>query len=138
MFVLNSSEKQVEVREKQLTPSEALEFHKAKETEVKNFIASGCFELAKGAIPDERRIVGMRWLLTWKHGESYEGGKKAKARGIILGYQDPEYENRKTSAPTPSRSGRQLFWQLCSWKRFRLKKGDRCVRTPRTYPNVDA
>ena len=35
--------KQVEVREKQLTPSEALEFHKAKETEVKNFIASGCF-----------------------------------------------------------------------------------------------
>ena len=40
--------KQVEVREKQLTPSEALEFHKAKETEVKNFIASGCFELAKG------------------------------------------------------------------------------------------
>ena len=116
--------KQVEVREKQLTPSEALEFHKAKETELKNFIASGCFELAKDVVPDEHRIVGMRWLLTWKHGESYEGGKKAKARGIILGYQDPEYENRKTSAPTPSRSGRQLFWQLCSWKRFRLKKGD--------------
>ena len=35
--------KQVEVREKQLTPSEALEFHKAKETEVQNFIAPGCF-----------------------------------------------------------------------------------------------
>ena len=80
MFVLNSSEKQVEVREKQLTPSEALEFHKAKETEVKNFIASGCFELAKDVVPDERRIAGTRWLLTWKHGESFEGGKKAKAR----------------------------------------------------------
>ena len=116
--------RQVEVREKQLTPDEAIQFHKAKETEVRNFVASGCFELAKDVIPDEQRIVGMRWLLTWKYGESYEGGKKAKARGIILGYQDPEYEKRKTSAPTPSRSGRQLFWQLCSWKRFRLRKGD--------------
>jgi hypothetical protein len=49
--------------------------------------------LAKDVVPDERRIAGMRWLLTWKHGESFEGGKKAKARDIILGYQDPEYEN---------------------------------------------
>ena len=92
--------RQVEVQEKQLPPSEALEFHKAKETEVRNFIASGCFEVAKDVVPDERRVVGMRWLLACKYGVSYEGGtrKKAKARGIILGYQDPEYENRKTSA----------------------------------------
>ena len=53
-----------------------------------------------------------------------QGGRKAKARAIILGYQDPRYEERKTSAPTPSKSGRQLFFQFCAWKKLKLAKGD--------------
>lgn len=114
----------VEVRERFLTEEEAKQFAKAKSTEVKNFIAAECFKKAKEAFPGEDQVLGMRWLLTWKLGEQYEGGRKAKARAIILGYQDPEYEKRQTSAPTPSRAGRQLFFQYCAWKRFRLSKGD--------------
>ena len=87
------------------TEAEALEFQKAKGKEVKNFIASECFRKAQEAFPDESRIIGMRWLLTWKVGEQYPGGKKAKARAIVLGYQDPSYETRPTSSPTPSKAG---------------------------------
>ena len=76
--------------------------------------------------PTGIEVLGMRWLLTWKiDGEKYRdtGGRKAKARAIILGYHDPSYQYRETSAPTPSRAGRQLFFQMCSWKRFRVSKG---------------
>ena len=69
----------------------------------------------------------MRWLLSWKFDqEKYKelGGRKAKARAIILGYQDPKYQLRETSAPTPSKAGRQLFFQLAACRRFRISKGD--------------
>lgn len=118
--------RQVEVRERTLSPAEAMEFSKAKDTEVRNFIAAECFQKAQEKFPEEKHIVGMRWLLTWKYDEKYkdQGGRKAKARAIVLGYQDPRYEERKTSAPTPSKSGRQLFFQYCAWQRMRLAKGD--------------
>ena len=119
--------RQVEVHEKHLTQEEALQFCKAKDTEVRNFIASECFQLASGQSFTPEEVMGMRWLLTWKYDdEKYaeQGGKKAKARAIVLGYQDPNYEFRKTSAPTPTKAGRQLFFQTCAWKKFRLTKGD--------------
>ena len=116
--------RQVEVREKTLSQEEVMQFSKAKGTKVKNFIASSCFEKAQGDIPPESEIIGMRWLLTWKFDPKYEGGKKAKARAIVLGYQDPSYSQRKTSSPTPSKAGRQLFLQFCAWRRFQIAKGD--------------
>ena len=97
----------LEVHERQLT-TEAVEFKQAKSKEVKNFIARG----ASG------------WLLTWKVGEQYPGGRKAKARAIVFCYQDPAYGNRPTSSPTPSKAGRLLFFQYCAWRKFKLAKGD--------------
>ena len=44
--------RQVEVRERTLSPEEAIQFTKAKHTEVRNFIAAECVEKAKGVIPD--------------------------------------------------------------------------------------
>ena len=118
--------KQVEVREKTLTVDEAKKFAEAKSNEVKNFIAAECFKLVEGKNVNPKDVLGMRWLLTWKYDKKYEdnGGRKAKARAIVLGYQDPNYEHRQTSAPTPSKAGRQLFFQTCAWRKFRLAKGD--------------
>ena len=72
--------KQIEVHERRLTPEEAIRFCEAKDEEVKNFIAAQCFQQAQEQFPDEKEIIGMRWLLTWKHDPSQEDGKKAKAR----------------------------------------------------------
>ena len=116
--------KMVEVSERKLSPQEAEEFAKAKHTEVKNFLASRCFQLAEDQFPEEKNILGMRWLLTWKYDPKYPDGRKAKARAIVLGYQDPCYSERQTSSPTPSKAGRQLFLQLCAHRRFRIAKGD--------------
>ena len=51
-------------------------------------------------------------------------GQKAKARCVIVGFRDPEYEKRPTTSPTMSRSTRQLFLQHCANAGFKVWKGD--------------
>ena len=86
--------KQLEVNEKKLTKEEVLQFIQAKQKEVRNFVASECFEAeAARKHVDEGKVVGMRWLLSWKFDD--DNNKKAKARAIVLGYQDPRYSTQK-------------------------------------------
>ena len=116
--------KQVEVSERKLTPEEAQKFAEAKQVEVRNFIASKCFQLTEEQHPEEQNIMGVRWLLTWKYDAKYADGKKAKVRAIVLGFQDPSYSERQTSSPTPTKAGKQLFLQMCAHRRFKIAKGD--------------
>jgi hypothetical protein len=89
----------VEVSERRLTEEEKNEFNKAKAVEVSNFIAAKAFEALPGSLRVNREdAVKMRWILTWKIKE--DGTKKVKARAVLLGYQDPKYEERATMAPT--------------------------------------
>ena len=119
--------KQVEVRERFLSPEEKEQFKAAKSKEVRSYIRAQCFEtVPPDKRPDPQHAVGMRWVLTWKSAEdpSDPGKKKAKARAVILGYQDENYEHRQTSSPTISRTGRQAFLQMCAWRGFAIEKGD--------------
>lgn len=113
----------VEVYEKNLSPTELEEFRSAKAVEVNNFLASRAFQ----ALPDHLRphhsqAVRMRWVLTWKYRD--DGSRKAKARAVLLGYQDPLYENRATTSPTTTRQTRQLQMVLSASLGFSMKKGD--------------
>ena len=54
----------------------------------------------------------MRWILIWK--QTDEGGHKAKARAILKGYQDPQYECRATTTPVMTRQTRQLLLQVAA------------------------
>ena len=113
----------VEVSEKRLTAADLEKFHKAKMIEVKNFIAAEAFEaLPEHLKPSREQAVGMRWILTWKMQDS--GEPKAKARAVLLGYQDPSYEHRSTTSPVMTRQTRQLLLQLAANKRWKIMKGD--------------
>ena len=69
----------------------------AKAAEVRNFISAQAFEALPAHLkPSREQAIGMRWLLTWKVQE--DGSVKPKARAILLGYQDPSYEHRSTTA----------------------------------------
>ncbi|OLQ08966.1 hypothetical protein AK812_SmicGene7471 [Symbiodinium microadriaticum] len=115
--------KAVEVSEKRLLPAEKAQFREAKAVEVKNFIAAEAFKsLPPHLQPSADQAVGMRWILTWKQKE--DGTKKAKARAVLLGYQDPSYEHRATTSPVMSRQTRQMFLQYAAWKRWVIQKGD--------------
>ncbi|OLQ00874.1 Copia protein [Symbiodinium microadriaticum] len=122
-FVGQMKRKAVEVSERRLSPEEQAEFRGAKQVEVKNFLSADAFEaLPKHLQPSCDQAVGMRWVLTWKLKD--DGTRKAKARAVLLGYQDPCYEHRSTTAPVMTRQSRQMLLQMAAWKRWRVRKGD--------------
>ena len=115
--------KAVEVYEKNMSPEELAEFKSAKSVEVSNFIAAKAFEALPDHLkPDRSQVVKMRWVLTWKHKE--DGTKRAKARAVLLGFQDPRYAERATMAPTTTRLTRQIQLQIAASEKFKVWKGD--------------
>ncbi|CAK0848438.1 unnamed protein product [Prorocentrum cordatum] len=113
-----------EISERILTPDELDRFNKAKVTEVNNYIISSVLEtLLPGVTPPHEEVMRMRWILEWKIDES-TGDKKAKARIVVLGYMDPEYEHRPTRAPTMTRTSRHLLLQMMAWLGFKGYKAD--------------
>ena len=122
-FIGSMKRRAVELTEKKMTPEEKEAFRGAKATEVRNFVASKAFEILPEHLrPDKSQAIGMRWILTWKLKE--DGSRKAKARAVLLGYQDEAYEHRATTSPVMTRQTRQLVLQLSAWKRWKVQKGD--------------
>ena len=135
-FVKQLRRNAVEVSEKRLTEAEREAFKGAKQKEVKNFVVAKAFQkLPEHLRPSKGQVLKMRWLLTWKVDDDHKDGEpvkrdavgnplKPKARAVVLGYMDPEYEHRPTSSPTMARTTRQLFLQHCANHKFTVEKGD--------------
>jgi hypothetical protein len=88
-------ETSMEVNEKHLTKEELAEFQSAKAIEVTAFLAAKAFEaLPPDLKPDMSQVVKMRWVLAL---ENTIFTKRAKARAVLLGFQDPKYSERATS-----------------------------------------
>ena len=122
-FVGALKRKAVEVSERKLNEDQKAQFRAAKTVEVRNFIAAKAFEtLPEGLRPSKEQAIHMRWILTWKPVDG--GGQKAKARAVLLGYQDPKYEHRATTAPVMTRQTRQMQLQLTTMRKWQLQKGD--------------
>ena len=60
------------------------------------------------------------------YGEQYEGGKKAKARAIVLGYQDPRYSERNSRPDSISDRKAVVLSILCvdSFQNRKIEKGN--------------
>ncbi|CAE7633802.1 RE1, partial [Symbiodinium sp. CCMP2456] len=122
-FVGAMKRRAIEVCERKLSPTQKEEFRAAKNIEVRNFIASKAFEVLPEELkPSREQAINMRWILTWKSTDS--GGQKAKARAVLLGYQDPKYEHRSTTAPVMTRQTRQMQLQLSTNRGWTVQKGD--------------
>ncbi|CAE7201192.1 RE2 [Symbiodinium sp. CCMP2592] len=122
-FVGAMKRRAVEVCEKRLNPEEKAQFREAKGVEVRNFVAAKAFEcIPEHLQPSREQAIGMRWILTWKLKDT--GERKAKARAVLLGYQDPSYEHRATTAPVMTRQTRQFQLQITANRRWRIQKGD--------------
>ena len=68
-----------------------------------------------------------RWVLTWKSvsdDENSSGGRKAKARLVVLGFQDPRITEVNRDAPTLTKEGRHTVLQLIASKQWLLTSFD--------------
>ena len=113
IWMVNSkARKGVEVSLRNLKQEDKLEFEKAMKKEIDSFVSSEAVQICDSQGIPEERILKMRWIFVWKplndeHGK--EIGKKAKARLIIRGYEDPRLTTLEREAPTLSCLGRNLL-----------------------------
>ena len=106
-----------EVRWTTLSNDQKADFNKAKEAEVDQWLQAEAAAAIEGHIPRER-VMQMRWVLSYK-----ESGA-AKARIVILGFQDPDLDKLVSSSPTMSRRTRQLVLQYAAQRGWQTMKGD--------------
>ena len=124
-YIVKAARKtQTEVKFATLTNAEKEQFKKAKGKEIGCWIDTNAVKriLRNKVHPD--RIMSSRWILTWKKDEAHPEGRKAKARLVVRGYQDPEIDQVSTESPTLTRDARMLLLQVIATKQWRLQNFD--------------
>ena len=114
----------VEVKLRDLTIRDQKRFALAKNKEVGAWLSHKTVrKVAQGKIPN-KNIMRCRWIYTWKPAEAVDeathDGKKAKARLVVLGFEDPDIDHVPNDAPTLTKDGRQLLLQKICSNRWRL------------------
>ena len=129
-FLVSSAKRQrAEVKLKDLTEDQKKEFAKAKEKEVDQWLSTGTVQaILRDRIP-AANILRSRWILTWKDVDEIEAkeiGKtrKAKARLVILGYEDPNLTEIPRDSPTLQKESRSLILQYCASKKWWIRSFD--------------
>jgi hypothetical protein len=131
-FLANAAKRQrAEVKLATLSPTEKLEFQKAKDHEIQNWLKTGTIsKIMRDQVPPDQ-ILRCRWILTWKpidqqEREQLKGTKdfKAKARLVILGYLDPKIAEVPRDSPTLGRHSKMLLLQLIASKGWDLRSFD--------------
>ena len=78
-------------------------FEHSQKVELNGLLAVGCFEVVdKTDMPKGRKVVGSRWVHTYK-GDRHGNGLKTKSRVVAKGFtqvQDIDYH--ETTSPTPA------------------------------------
>ena len=123
-FVTSAAKKgRKEVSERQMSLEERRKFDPAKQKEIKNYVVNDVLEkLELHEKPPRESILRMRWVLEYRLDENEN--KSPKAPIVILGYFDPDYENRPAASPTMTRNTRQLLLQFGASMGFPAAKGD--------------
>eukprot|EP00434_Breviolum_minutum_P032343 symbB.v1.2.028601.t2/scaffold3045.1/size120917/6 len=129
-FLVSSAKKQrAEVKLKDLTVEQKREFDKAKEKEVDQWLSTGTVRaILRDRIP-AANILRSRWILTWKDVDEIEEqeigkSKKAKARLVILGYEDPNLTEIPRDSPTLQKESRSLILQYSASQQWWIRSFD--------------
>ena len=128
VWVVNQkAKKNIEVTMRKLCATEQKEFEQAMRVETDSFMSTEAVRICERAGIPKERIMGMRFVLTWKTLTDDEGqasGRKAKARLIVRGFEDPGLLEVSRESPTLSTMGRNLLMAECAQKAYGLSVGD--------------
>ena len=113
-----------EVKVKDLSPREVELFNIAKDMELQCWVQTSAIKNILKSRLNPEQILKSRWVLTWKPPEEPQQSPRAKARLVVLGYQDPKLVEVMRDAPTLSREGRALVLQTLASCRFPLSSFD--------------
>ena len=129
-FLASAAKRQkVEVKVKDLTKEEQDQFFKAKDKEIDQWISTDTVRrVLRNKIP-ENQLLRTRWVLTWKSLDPIEQKelgctRKAKARLVILGYEDPQIDSLPRDSPTLGKDSRMLALQCIASHRWSCRSFD--------------
>ena len=119
----------VEIKMQDLKGSDHQEMIEAKAKEIDQWLATDTVRrIARNKIPEDQ-ILRTRWVLTWKPLDPQEQAssgrsRKAKARLVILGFEDPAIETLERDAPTLGRDSRSLILQVLASAQWEVNSFD--------------
>ncbi|OLQ00917.1 Copia protein [Symbiodinium microadriaticum] len=113
-----------EVCVKDLSPRELELFEQAKAKELQCWVQTSAIRSVLRRKLNPEQILRSRWILTWKAPEVGESQPRAKARLVVLGFQDPKLVDVLRDAPTLSKEGRALVLQTIASCKFQLGSFD--------------
>ena len=136
LLVSAAKRQKVEVQLAKLTPKEQQQFVEAKEKELQSWSDTEAIAtVLRRKIPPEQ-ILRCRWILSWKDAETNSHlsassdklmNRKAKARLVVLGFEDPALADLERDSPTLTKLSRSLLLQIASSKHWTIGSFD--VRT---------
>eukprot|EP00435_Cladocopium_sp_Y103_P037577 s2392_g10.t1 len=124
-FLVSAAKKQrSEVKISQLNPHERKLFEEAKSKEIDSWLATETVcRILRHKVPREN-VMRCRWILTWKPADDENESKtskcqqtataprlRAKARLVVLGFEDPLVDQIPRDSPTMSKLARVLILQ---------------------------
>ena len=118
-----------EVKVKDLSPDELEQFRSAKDKEITQWLdTSTVRKIMRDKIPSQN-ILRCRWVLTWKELDALDAARegtdrRAKARLVILGYEDPDITDIPRDSPTLQKESRSLVLQLCASRKWTVRSFD--------------
>ena len=107
--------RRVEVSFRKLSAEDQVRFRQAMSKEWQSWLENRVTTIVKARGIDRARIIGSRWVLTWK--TSADPDNKAvvpKARLVLVGYQDPDLGKIATDSPTLRKESKHLILSLCA------------------------
>ena len=136
-FLASAAKKQrAEVRERELSSQDLELFLQAKQKEVSSWLSTETVRrIARSQIPEEQ-ILRTRWVLTWKPVDAPVAAPsddlasadsrdvKAKARLVVLGFEDPQIEALARDSPTLGRESRMLLLQYAASAKWPISTFD--------------
>jgi len=119
--------RRAEVQFRHLNDQDKLDLLRAMQGEVGSYLENEAVAIAsRHGVPSER-VLGMRWVLTWKVIQNDQGettGCKPKARLIIKGFQDPDLLNLRKDSPTLSTQSRNVLLSVSAMQLWTVQTGD--------------
>ena len=113
-----------EVSYSDLNSEEQELFKAAKQKELKCWLDTNTVKSILRDRIHPSRIMSSRWILTWKEDNNAPSGRKAKARLVVKGFQDPDIATLNSDSPTLTRDARMLLLQTVSSKNWVIQSFD--------------
>ena len=112
--------KRTEVKLRDLSQHERQLFKEAQNKEIKAWLDHRTVRRVAAGTLEDSQLMRCRWILTWKAPEKEGGPHRAKARLVVLGFEDPGLSDIPNDAPTLGKDGRQLILQQVASRKWKL------------------